>query len=199
MGVEPAASDVASLPVTVVGAGTAAVGQNWHEPRELTDDEREAVLAFVREHRGCSIREAALAAGVHRADVKKTRKESSDFEDDWRNAQGYGSETVMAQMVKLAIDGVDEPVVSAGAIVGSKKVYDSRALENLWKMTPEGRATIAARLGVEISGPEGGPIQIQRGVELDAVLGVLQAARVAGALEAPDGTAEIVAVDDEPA
>lgn len=201
-----------------VGGDLVPEGRNWHKPRELTDEERAALLVYVEAHRGddkFSFTKAAQEIGVRNADIKLTRKEHEDFDEEVRNARGYGTEAVMNAMVRLAINGVDEPIVSAGKLVTDpetgkpmvKRVYDSRAAIELFKaLTPDGKAMLAGKLGIEISGPDGGPVEVQRGVELGPVAamllkaGVDLAALAAGVekaeLEAA-GAGEVVEESDE--
>lgn len=185
------------------------VGQNWHKARELTDDEKKKFLAYVEKHRGdpqFSVRHAADAAGVHRRDVRLTRKNQEDFDEDYRNARGYGHETVMDSMVELGIVGVEEIVVSAGKIVMGedgkplrKRVKDPRVAIELFKaLTPDGKAALAGKLGILEINTGGAPlVEVQKGVTFDEVARVLRAAGKMPELEAPEGTAEVVDERDE--
>lgn len=173
-----------------------------HDP---TDEEWDALCDYIREHPDCSTREACAAVGLQRKDVRRVRKESVERDDDYRNARGYSDEQLVNTFRKLAVEGVLEPIVSAGKLVRDdngqiiyKRVYSDRLVELGLKMhTPEGKAMVANKLGIEISGPDGGPIEIQRGVTFDEVAKVLQAAGKLPELEAPEGTAEIVSESDE--
>ena len=173
---------------------------------DLTDEEKEAVLAYIRENKDCSFAEACKAAGIQRKDFRRLRKESVEFDDDVRDAKGYGNEHMVNTFRKLAIEGVEEPIVSAGKLVRDddgnilyKRVYSDRLLaRGLEIYTPEGKAALANKLGIEISGPDGGPIEIQRGVTTADVLKVLVEAGKVPELEAPEGTAEVVDERDEP-
>lgn len=180
--------------------------------RLLTAEERVAVLDYIREHKDCSVRQACEAVGALRKHFRATRKAEPEFDDDYREARGYSNEQMVGTFRKLAIEGVEEPIVSAGKLVYypeghekagqivTKRVYSDRLLaRGLELYTPEGKAALANKLGIEISGPDGGPIEIQRGVTMNEVLKVLQAAGKAKELEAPEGTAEVVDERDEPA
>lgn len=178
--------------------------------RELTPDERAAFVEYVRAHKGCSVQEACKAVGVRRQDVRALRKADSEFAEDYAVARGYGAEQILGGMVKLALEGVEEPLVSAGKLVlgGDGKPlkirkYDSRALIALFNgMTPEGKSMMAGKLGIEISGPDGGPIAVQSGVSLESVAQVLLSAGVdleALADRHNEIQGELVAETDEPA
>lgn len=174
-------------------------GQNWHEPRELTDEERQSVIDYITDNPHCSLREAAVNTGVHRSDIKLALKNDGDWLNDYREARGYAPEQIFKQMVRLGIEGVDEPLVSAGKIVGTKRVYNDRVLTRLYDtITPEGKAALANKLGIEIDVNHSGSVELQKGIGWDAVVETLRAAgKEVPALEAPEGTAEIISVEDE--
>lgn len=179
--------------------------------RELTEEERESFFEYVRAHQGCSVRDACRAVALRRRDVRHMRKTVREFEEEWRDAQGWGQEATISALKKLGIDGVEEYVVSAGKIVTypeghpragemvTQRRYDSRATLALFgAMTDEGRAAAAGKLGIEVN-VDVGKVEIQQGVGMDAIAAVFAAAGVTmPALEAPAGTAEVVAVEDVP-
>lgn len=173
--------------------------------RGLTAEEREKFLEYVAAHRDESNKAACVAVGVRRKDVRVLLKSDTEFLEDYRTARGYGAEQIFGQMVKLAIEGVEEPIASGGAIVGTKRVYSDRLLQTMFNgLTEEGKAMLAGKLGLEISGPDGGPIKVQAGVSLDAVALELRKVGVdlsTLGMSAPAEieAAEIVDVVDEPA
>lgn len=173
-------------------------------PNELSEEQRAAFLAYVKDHPDCSVREACEEVGVRRKDVRALKRSSAEFEEDYRTARGYGQEQIMNSVVKLAIKGVEEPLVSAGKLVRDEngdvvtvRKYSDRLLQVLVHgFTPEGKAMMANKLGIEISGPDGGPIEVQRGISFEEVAKVLAAAGKNLELEAPEGTAEVVSEED---
>lgn len=177
----------------------------WDEIWDVTDEQREAILAYARDHRDCSFGAACEAAGVRRKDGKALRKSDREFEDDWLSTQGVGPQHLIAGLRKLALEGVKKPIVSAGKIMRDdageilyETVYDSRTL--LWladHMTDEGRRVLTAKFGIEISGPDGGPVQLeQKGATLrDALAWALE--KGIPLPELVEG--EVVAETDEPA
>lgn len=182
---------MAAVEQGVVGSALEAAGPAEVEPvedavRDLTDEERQAFVDYVRGHQGCSVQEACKQVGVRRKDVRALRKADSEFDEDYRVARGYGTEQILGGMVKLGIEGVEEPLVSAGKLVRGDdgeiitvRRYDSRALIAMFNgMTPDGKALAAGKLGIEISGPDGGPIKVQAGVPLADVARVLLEAGV---------------------
>lgn len=173
-----------------------------HDP---TDEEWDTLCEYIREHPDCSTREACEAVGLQRKDVRRARKESVERDDDYRNARGYSDEQLVNTFRKLAVEGVLKPLVSAGKLVRDddgeivyERVYSDRLVELGLKMhTPEGKALVANKLGIEISGTVDHKHEIQQGVSFAEVAQVLQAAGKLPALEAPEGTAEIISEEDE--
>jgi hypothetical protein len=153
----------------------------------------------VADHKGCSVRDACAAAGIRRRDVKALIRGDAEFAEDYAVARGRGVEQIHAQMVKLAIEGVDEPLVSMGQIVGTKKVYSERLLQTMFNaLTPEGRATLGNKLGIEIN-TGGGDVKLQEGVSL-ADTAAFMREHVPGFRDLLEGepAGEIVAETDEP-
>jgi hypothetical protein len=171
------------------------IKQNEHV--DLTAAARRQFLDYIEQHPTCSVAEACRETRLRRQDVRVLLDSDTEFREDYRTARGYGQEQIIGQMVKLAIEGVDEPIASGGAIVGTKRVYSERLLQTMFNgLTPEGKAMLAGKLGIEISGPDGGPIEVQQGVSLESVFAFMQK-HVAGELE--DTVAgELVAETDEP-
>lgn len=201
---------VAETPVVASSVQVEVEGAD--DVRSLTGEERDGFLDWVRAHRDdpeFSVNKACKAVGVRRRDVRALRERDPEFDEDYCTARGYGAEQIIGQMVKLAIEGVDEPIASGGEIVGTKRVYSERLLQTMFNgLTPEGKSMLAGKLGLEISGPGGGPIKVQKGVSLDDVarafaesgvnLGQL-AAKLAVPAEIDAADADIVDVVDEPA
>lgn len=157
------------------------------DDNDVTAQQREAFLAYIRGHRDCSTREACDHVGIRRKDVKALKAADSEFAADYREARGYGNDTIRNALRDRAIDGVEEPIVSVkGEIVGSRRVYSDRLLEFLARMhLPEAKALQAHRFGVEVTGAGGGPVEIQQGVSLADVAAVLhRAGALPGALPA---------------
>lgn len=179
----------------------------------LTLEKRAEVLDYIREHPACSVAEACREVRVKRSEVRALLESDREFYEDYERARGRATlEDIYEATELLAIEGVEKPLVSAGKIVTypeghpqageivTVREYSEKLLEFLNRTrTPEGKAAEARRLGIEISGPNGGAIEVQAGVGMDAIAAVFAAAGVQmPALEAPEGTAEIVAEEDEP-
>jgi hypothetical protein len=172
--------------------------------RSLTLEERDAFLDRVRDHRDESNKAACMAVGIRRRDVRALMQADKEFLEDYRTARGYGAEQIFGQMVKLAIEGVEEPIASGGAIVGTKRVYSDRLLQTMFNgLTEEGKAMLAGKLGIDVNGSFDVNVKVQAGVDLGQVADALREAGVdlsqlgngaAAELEA----AEIVDIVDEP-
>lgn len=166
---------------------------------EINPRERKLFLEYVESHKTCSVRDACAAAGVRRRDMRALIRGDSEFAEDYATARGRGVEQIHAQMVKLAIEGVDEPLVSMGQIVGTKKVYSERLLQTMFNaLTPEGRATLGNKLGIEIN-TGGGDVTLQEGVSL-AETAAFMREHVPGFKDLLEGepAGEIVAETDDP-
>jgi hypothetical protein len=111
-----------------------------------------------------------MAVGIRRRDVRALMQADKEFLEDYRTARGYGAEQIFGQMVKLAIEGVEEPIASGGAIVGTKRVYSDRLLQTMFNgLTEEGKAMLAGKLGIDVNGSFDVNVKVQAGVDLGQV------------------------------
>lgn len=165
---------------------------------------RETFLASLRQ--GHTVQRSTEFAGVkHSRRLYELREADPEFREQWADAWEAGNDALVEEARRRAVDGWDEPIASAGKIVGQKRVYDSRLLERLLaSRMPAFRNNPQTTLNVS-TGADGTNVTIQqRGVSFDDVAQVLAKAgalRQFGveAIEAPEGTAEIVGETDEPA
>lgn len=176
---------------------------------DLTEEDKQAFLAEVEAHKDDSVALICkrLDRGFARKHIRQLRASDPDFDNDYRNARGYGNEQVTNTFRKLAVEGVEEPIVSAGKLVRDdngnilyKRVWSDRLVELAMKSyIEEVRAMEMARKGgVEINFGKGS-VEIQSGVSTDDVLKLLQEVKGVRELEAPEGTGEVVDERDEPA
>jgi len=174
---------------------------------DLTPEDQEAFLEYIRTHQGDSIANAceALKLGFHRKDVRRLLREDPDFDNAYRNARGYGNEQVVNTYRRVAVDGQLEPVVSAGKLVRDdegkimyKRVFSDRLVELAVRAYLEERKAMdARRQGIDVDVKVSH--QLQSGVTTDDLLKMLQRVKERPELEAPEGTGEVVDVSDEPA
>lgn len=97
---------------------------------------REETLRFVRENGGSLPHLAARAGGITKRTMDRWINENVDgFGDQYEEAKELFSATILQAMVERGINGWDEPIYSqrSGALMGYKRVYDSRLLEILAK------------------------------------------------------------------
>lgn len=132
-------------------------------PRDLDPETRAELLAYITEHPSCSVREACEHVRIRRADVRELKRTDGDFAEDYEEARGYGHDRIRGAIVERAIDGVEVPIVSdKGEIVGYRTEYSDRLLEFLARMNlPEAKELLRARIGVQIGGPNDGPIPVE--------------------------------------
>ncbi len=188
-------------------------GPSDPHPERVTTEQRERYLAYVREHKGCSRREACEQVGIHRKDVKLLEKTDWEFFEDYRTVRGWDDVRVIDGLVKLGLDGVEKPLVSAGKLVlypeGHEhagqivmiREYDSKA--TIWlanAMTQEGREMLAAKLGLLEVNVNTGPVTIKPGVPLEEVAKILADAGVplAELAVGDDQAGEVVSEEDAP-
>ena len=95
---------------------------------EITDKQRQAFLDYIREHPQASAREACAAVRIRRKHVRALRRMDADFDADYFEARGLTADSILAEVKRRAIDGVDEPVFHNGLVVGEIRRYSDRLL-----------------------------------------------------------------------
>jgi Homeodomain-like domain len=119
-----------------------------------------AVLKRLAE--GSSITDAAKAIGRSRRTLHEWRDRDAKFASDWADVLECGADELEAEARRRAVDGVEEPMVSAGKLVCTVRKYsDTLLLALLRAHRPEkfGRPTIAA--SAEAEAPEGGKVVVR--------------------------------------
>jgi hypothetical protein len=112
-----------------------------------------------------NITAAVLLAGTSRTRVYELRKVDEAFRAGWDEAENTASDRLEAEAWRRAVDGVQEPLVSAGKIVRDDdgnpiaiRRYSDAILTLLLKARrPE---KFRERSSVEMSGPGGKPIEV---------------------------------------
>jgi len=168
----------------------------------INEDSRKILLERISE--GHTLKDAVAAAGVsHRRRVLELRDADAEFAAAYEEAWANGNDALIEEARRRAMDGWDEPVVSAGKLVTTVRKYDSRLLERLLAARiPAFRNQPQTTLNVS-TGVDGTNVTVRQiGVSFDDVAAVLAKAGAlkrfgVEALEAPEGTAEVVSVTDE--
>lgn len=162
-----------------MGSDTEPVDAERVEP--LSASERERFLAYIAENQGCSIKEASVAIGRKRKELKALIRTDEEFGADYRAARGYDDDTIRAEIHRRAITGVEEPVFgSLGGGAGSGQIGVVRKFSDrlLAKMAEAYLPEYQQRGRLELSGPDGGPIELERRI----VVGISDVVRLAGEL-----------------
>lgn len=136
-----------------------AVSARPYAPKD-TPEAREKFLDGLRA--GKTVKDAAAGAGVPRRTVVEWRLKDSDFKEQWEQAYDEGTDVLEAEAQRRAVEGCDEPIYQQGELVGHKRVY-SDTLMNL--MLQGRRPHKYRRSQVELTGPDGGPLQATLAVE----------------------------------
>lgn len=101
---------------------------------------------------GASVTAAAAAAGVGRATAYEWRQEDQDFAAEWDAAVEAGTDKLEDEAWRRAVDGVDEPLVSAGVLVTTMRRYSDGLLTTLLKARRPGtykdRVEVSGKLDV---------------------------------------------------
>jgi hypothetical protein len=82
---------------------------------------------------GWSVSKACRIAGLSRTAAYDRRARDQEFADTWDQAIRDGEELLLDEALRRAVDGITEPVVSAGKYVCDVTRYSDRLLEVLLK------------------------------------------------------------------
>lgn len=116
---------------------------------------KEAFVEALREK--YSVYHAAHEAGIARSTAYLWRSQDPEFAAAWDEALEDAKDTLEQSLFERAVNGTEEPVFYQGACVGTVTRYsDTAAIFLLKGARPE-----KYRERQEISGPGGGPIQMQ--------------------------------------
>lgn len=102
-------------------------------PKEKTNviiarKRRRAFLAALAKTGG-RVMEAALAAGyTDTSALQKFRRENEEFAEEWEHALEAGTDMLVDEVVRRAIDGVHEPQYYKGEVVGYTLKYSDALL-----------------------------------------------------------------------
>ena len=106
-----------------------------------------------------SVSAACATMNIGRSAIYDWKADDSDFAARLEAAQDRGTDWLEDQAVRRAAHGMDEPVFYKGKIVG----YIKRYSDTLLMFTLKGRRPERwkERTAQELTGPNGGPVQIE--------------------------------------
>jgi hypothetical protein len=102
---------------------------------------------------GC-VRDAARVAGISNQAAYRRRQRDAAFRAEWNEALARSRTGLVATAYKRAVEGVEEPIISGGKIVGTKRRYSDSLLRMLLqasnpdmfgRMSPGGSVSAADR------------------------------------------------------
>jgi hypothetical protein len=77
---------------------------------------------------GYSVTAAADEAGVHRRRLYELKDRDDAFADTWADAYQAGTDRLRDEVRRRALEGVEEPIVSAGKIITTVRRYSDNLL-----------------------------------------------------------------------
>ncbi len=87
------------------------------------------ILAMLRE--GATLTDAAAAIGATRQWIRKQRKADKEFDEKCNDAFEQGTDIILKEMKRRAIDGFKKPIYQEGRCVGYEIVYSDKLLTTL--------------------------------------------------------------------
>ena len=122
---------------------------------------------------GRTLEEAAQAAGVSRRTIFNWRRDDDEFSLQVADAVEAGTDVFRAELRRRALEGWDEPVFHQGEVVGHVRRHsDTLLIFELKRRDP----TYRDNQRIEVTGPGGGPVEIEdRSASLADVARILEA------------------------
>ena len=124
----------------------------------------------------CSVTRACEAAGMGRRTAYEWREADPEFAARWEKAKRLGAEALEDEGARRAMEGVDEPVFYKGDECGTVRKYSDTLLIFLLKGAMPEKYRDNSK--VELTGANGGPVQIsdtERAAKIAAILAAAKA------------------------
>ncbi len=142
-------------------------------PTIFTPESREKFLASLRTTPNVTV--AARAAGISRRRAYQVREAEPEFAQAWDDAIEEGVDMLEAELHRRGYEGVDKPVTFQGKITDTFKEYsDTLAVFLMKAHRPE---KYRERSNVEMTGKDGGPIEVTDQQAAAKLASILEAAR----------------------
>lgn len=109
---------------------------------------------------------SAKAAGYSRRVVYEYRDEDDEFSKRWQEAEEEHIERLEMAADQRAVEGVTEPVFYQGQQCGTVKKYSDTLLMFRLKAKAPEKYRDRQEIKSELSGPNGGPIEVKKATEL---------------------------------
>lgn len=156
---------------------------------------RETFLTALRS--GWTVKHAAQLAGVAPQRFYEARQDDESFADAWADAIEAGTQVLEDELHRRAVEGWDEDSYDGnGRLVRRVRRYSPALLIfSLKARRPEVYRDVVQRL--ELTGVNGGPVELQAGFEPTTLADVVALARQYGVLDSIDGEAVEVAELEE--
>lgn len=104
----------------------------------------------------CNVRHACEAANIAPNSVYLWKRDDPEFSRKWEQALEIGSDTLEAEAIRRARDGVDEPVFYQGEVCGTVRKYSDTLLIFLLKGHKPER--YSEKVQTELTGKNGAPL-----------------------------------------
>lgn len=129
--------------------------------RREPDEKAEQMTRFLEEFRQRgNVRASCRAAGIDRTTAYLWRSENETFKELWVQAREDATDLLEEEARRRGHDGVDKPIYYKGKKVDVIKEYSDRMLEILLKANRR-----KFRDKVEVTGEDGGPINVVKRIE----------------------------------
>jgi hypothetical protein len=125
----------------------------WRTRHDGWNDDKRRRFMETLALTGC-VRDAARVAGISSNSAYRRRGRDARFRAEWNEALGRAATSLEATAYKRAVEGVEEPILHGGEIVGTKRRYSDSLLrlllqasnpDKFGRMAPGGSVSAASR------------------------------------------------------
>lgn len=133
---------------------------------KLTKEKREEFMAELTQHG--NVTKAARAVGITRVYAYQVKAEDTAFAEAWDNAVQEWADMLEGEADRRAFEGTTKGVYYQGILVGEERLYsDTLLMFRLKALRPD---LYKDRQATELTGKDGGAVQIEQTLEAAAVL-----------------------------